>query len=198
MCHSFDYFVPRQRSRSSRAVREIKATATATCTSSFVSTDDSLSAFVWQSVARARMPRLTSETISKAARAIGVRKVLGIPSDYPGLVQNNLFHQLPLLELSTCPLGPRGIPATEYHHVQIAKLSLLLSRNSDRIFTHHRQEFIQSRCQPGLVIGSAPFLLDHVRRIRTRLCAGPWTSRGCRVDLSGSIRKHDLSIAVHA
>jgi hypothetical protein len=89
----------------SHAVLELKAIATATCTSPFISTDDSLSAFIWQSVARARMPRLTPQTICKAVRAIDVRKVLGIPSDYPGLVQNNLFHQLPLHELSTCPLG---------------------------------------------------------------------------------------------
>jgi hypothetical protein len=90
---------------SSHAVRELKATATATCTSPYVSTDDSLSAFIWQCVTRARMPRLAPETICKAVRAIDVRKVLGIPSDYPGLVQNNLFHRLPLHELSTCPLG---------------------------------------------------------------------------------------------
>ncbi|GAB7327986.1 hypothetical protein MBLNU13_g00046t1 [Cladosporium sp. NU13] len=89
----------------SRAVRKIKATAMATCTSPFVSTDDSLSAFIWQSVARARVSRLAPETICKVVRAIDVRKVLGIPSDYPGLVQNNLFHQLPVHELSTCPLG---------------------------------------------------------------------------------------------
>ena len=89
----------------SHAVREIKAIAMATCTSPYVSTDDSLSAFIWQSVARARMQRLTPETISKAARSVDVRKVLGIPPDYPGLVQNNLFHQLSLHELSTQPLG---------------------------------------------------------------------------------------------
>lgn len=89
----------------SHAVSEIKATATTTCTSPYVSTDDSLSALIWQSVSRARMQRLAPETISKTARSVDVRKVLGIPSDYPGLVQNNLFHQLPLHELCTQPLG---------------------------------------------------------------------------------------------
>jgi len=89
----------------SHAVREIKATATATCTSPYVSTDDSLSAFIWQSVARARKQRLAPETISKVARAIDVRKVLRISSTYPGLVQNNTFNQLSLRELSTRPLG---------------------------------------------------------------------------------------------
>lgn len=89
----------------SYAVREIKAIAVETCTSPYVSTDDSLSAFMWQSVARARMQRLTPGIVSKAARSVDVRKVLGIPSDYPGLVQNNLFHQLSLHELYTQPLG---------------------------------------------------------------------------------------------
>jgi hypothetical protein len=123
----------------SRAVREIKAIATATCTSPFLSTDDSLSAFIWQSVARARMQRLASEAICKAVRAIDVRKVLGIPSDYPGLVQNNLFHQLPLRKLSTCSLGivasllrdtiTRKSPSLAFYSRAVATV---LSRTTDK------------------------------------------------------------------
>ena len=87
------------------AIDKIKTSATATCTSPYVSTDDSLSAFVWQSIARARMQRLAPTTISTAARCVDVRKVLDIPLYYPGLVQNNLFHKHTLRELSELPLG---------------------------------------------------------------------------------------------
>jgi len=124
---------------SSHAVREIKAIATSTCTSPYVSTDDSLSAFIWQSVARARIRRLAPETICKAVRAIDVRKVLEIPSDYPGLVQNNLFHRLPLHELSTCPLGivasllrdtiTRKLPSLAFYS---RALATALSRTADK------------------------------------------------------------------
>lgn len=89
----------------SAAVAGIKATATATCTSAYVSTDDALSAFVWQSIARARSLRLSPTTKSTASRAINVRKTLDLPPSYPGLVQNNLFHTLSFAELSTLPLG---------------------------------------------------------------------------------------------
>lgn len=88
-----------------QAVAEIKATATATSTSAYISTDDSLSAFIWQSIARARLQRLPPTTPSTASRAINVRKTLGVPPSYPGLVQNNLFHALTLSQISTSPLG---------------------------------------------------------------------------------------------
>ena len=87
------------------AINKIKASASATCTSPYVSTDDSLSAFMWRSIARARMQRLASDTISTAARCVDVRKVLDVLPNYPGLVQNNLFHKLTLRELSELTLG---------------------------------------------------------------------------------------------
>jgi hypothetical protein len=87
------------------AVNEIKANASATRTSAYVSTDDSLSAFLWQSVARSRVQRLDPATVSTTCRAIDVRRTLGIPANYPGLVQNNLFHRYSLSELCELPLG---------------------------------------------------------------------------------------------
>lgn len=90
---------------SRQAVAEIKAIAMASRTTPYISTDDALSAFVWQSVARARRPRLEPVTVSTAIRAVDARKALGIPQAYPGLVQNNTFHKLSLHELENLPPG---------------------------------------------------------------------------------------------
>lgn len=77
----------------------------ATCTSAYVSTDDSLSAFLWQSIARVRSQRLNLGTTTTAARCVDVRQTVGIPREYPGLVQNNLFHRASLGQLIELPLG---------------------------------------------------------------------------------------------
>ncbi|KAF2423429.1 trichothecene 3-O-acetyltransferase [Tothia fuscella] len=71
----------------------------------FVSTDDAVSAFIWQSVQRARSPRLNSETCSRFMRAIDVRSFVGIPKTYPGVLSTMLRSTLPLQSLLTLPLG---------------------------------------------------------------------------------------------
>ncbi|KAF8348574.1 transferase family-domain-containing protein [Amanita rubescens] len=71
----------------------------------YISTDDTLSAFIWQSITRARIPRLSSATKSTFARAVDVRRHLGIPQTYPGIVQNMTFHTYVLQELVEEPLG---------------------------------------------------------------------------------------------
>lgn len=87
------------------SVASLKATASAACTSPYISTDDALSAFLWQSISRARVHRLGSQSKSTVARAVNVRKFLDIPPSYPGLAQNTLFHTLTLQELCILPLG---------------------------------------------------------------------------------------------
>jgi hypothetical protein len=71
----------------------------------FISTDDALTAFIWQCMARARQPRLGGEQKSTLARSIDVRRVLGIPETYPGFVQNETFLFHTLGGLATMPLG---------------------------------------------------------------------------------------------
>jgi len=84
--------------------------------SSFVSTDDSLTALLWQSIMRARLHRLpldsssssssTSPTTNaKFARAIDVRKYMNVPITYPGLTQNMAYNSFPLSDLVNFPLG---------------------------------------------------------------------------------------------
>jgi trichothecene 3-O-acetyltransferase len=81
------------------------ATNTITVPSGYISTDDALSAFVWQSVIRARLPRLNPRAESTLARAVDVRHYLDIPLKYPGLVQNMTYHTSTLQNLLEESLG---------------------------------------------------------------------------------------------
>ncbi len=73
----------------------------------FVSTDDSLTALIWQAVTRARIPRFQESHPSnvKFARAVDSRRILGIPAKYPGWVQHMTHHHYPPYKLVEAPLG---------------------------------------------------------------------------------------------
>ncbi|KAJ4295795.1 hypothetical protein N0V88_004497 [Collariella sp. IMI 366227] len=71
----------------------------------FVSTNDSLTAFLWQSVARVRLLRLRPDTNSPLGRAVDLRRYLGFPPTYPGMVQTLTYHSHTLQELADMPLG---------------------------------------------------------------------------------------------
>lgn len=85
----------------------LKSLATRNITSAYVSTDDVLSAFIWQSVTRARLPRLnaTAKVPLTFARAVDVRRYLGISPTYPGLVQNMSYNRSTVQQLLEAPLG---------------------------------------------------------------------------------------------
>ncbi|EXJ87127.1 hypothetical protein A1O3_04085 [Capronia epimyces CBS 606.96] len=71
----------------------------------YISTDDAVSAFIWQSITRARLPRLDSRRATTFARAIDPRRFLGIPDGYVGVVQNMTYHTYVLQKLVHEPLG---------------------------------------------------------------------------------------------
>jgi trichothecene 3-O-acetyltransferase len=71
----------------------------------FVSTDDALTAFIWKSIVRARIPRLHPSKDSKLARAVNVRRHLGVPATYPGLLQNMTYHSFDANDLARASLG---------------------------------------------------------------------------------------------
>lgn len=89
----------------SASIAALKANATSTRTSEYISKDDALSAFLWQSIARARLHRVSPDNLSTALRAVDVRRTLDIPPEYPGLAQNTLYHKYSLGELAELPLG---------------------------------------------------------------------------------------------
>lgn len=81
------------------------ATSTISLPSSYISTDDALSGFIWQSVIRTRLPRLNPTAESTFARAVDVRHYLNIPKIYPGVMMNMTYHTYALERLVEEPLG---------------------------------------------------------------------------------------------
>lgn len=71
----------------------------------FISTDDTLTAFIWQVVSRARLQRLGKGHKTTLARAINVRQCLNIPETFPGMLTNMAYNDNTLEEINTAPLG---------------------------------------------------------------------------------------------
>ena len=99
---SWSYFLF---SGASLARLKVSAMGNITDSTGFVSTDDALSAFIWQAVSKARLPRLkpTDETVF--ARALDPRRYLNLPATYPGLVQNMAYSTSNIEKLVKAPLG---------------------------------------------------------------------------------------------
>lgn len=76
-------------------------------TASYITTNDALSAFIWQSTSRIRSSRLPPHNTSTFARAVDVRPSLSIPPCYPGNMSSHTYTTLPLSSLtSSTSLGP--------------------------------------------------------------------------------------------
>jgi trichothecene 3-O-acetyltransferase len=116
-----------------------RATKSITAVGTFVSTDDALTAYIWQSITRIRLPRLGSGTESKLARAVDVRTLLDVPAAYPGLVQNMTHHASSAAALVDAPLGQvaTGLraaidPATSTLGRDTRALATLLARRPNK------------------------------------------------------------------
>jgi hypothetical protein len=83
----------------------LKEAAANSLHSGFVSTDDALTALLWQSISRARLPRLESTREVTLARAVDPRRYLDVPSTYTGVVQNMTYHTYTIQQLVDEPLG---------------------------------------------------------------------------------------------
>ncbi|KAH8423592.1 uncharacterized protein LDX57_001354 [Aspergillus melleus] len=80
---------------SSSSLSALKSLANESLLTSYISTDDALSAFIWQSILRVRVPRipsfsafssLSSSLSSTLLRAVDLRPCLAIPPTYPGVL----------------------------------------------------------------------------------------------------------------
>ena len=72
----------------------------------YITTNDALSAFIWQSTSRIRSSRLPPHSTSTFARAVDVRSSLSIPPCYLGNLSNHTYTTLPLSSLiSSTPLS---------------------------------------------------------------------------------------------
>ncbi|ROV97351.1 hypothetical protein VMCG_06910 [Cytospora schulzeri] len=88
------------------SLSSLKSLATKTLFSeTFVSTDDVLTAFIWQAITRTRQARLqqqqrdSSSPATTLTRNVDVRRHFGLPSTYPGLVTTASSHTYPADEL---------------------------------------------------------------------------------------------------
>jgi len=123
----------------SLAALKTLATNAIDSSSGFVSTDDSLSAFIWQSVARTRLARSEPTKNITFARAVDPRRFLNIAITYPGLVQNMTYHTRTLQQLVESPLGEIASnlraavePRTSTLAHDTRALATLLHRASDK------------------------------------------------------------------
>ena len=92
-------------SSESLAALKSKALKTISSDATYISTDDALSAFVWQSIMRTRFARLLPTTKATFARAVDVRGYVNVPPSYPGIVQNMTYTTYQLQKLVTLSLG---------------------------------------------------------------------------------------------
>lgn len=90
---------------SARSLAELKSLATSTLPYGFVSTDDTICAFLWRCISRVRIPRLQPDAKSTFARAIDVRQHVGLPAKYPGMLQNMTYSTNTVQNLGDLPLG---------------------------------------------------------------------------------------------
>lgn len=107
--------------------------------SRFISTDDTISAFIWQCISRARIPRLDPGAQSTFRRAVDVRQHLGIPPTYPGLMQNMTYSTATLQYLVEEPLGITASKLRSQLDPQVVDLAYntralvtFLARSSDK------------------------------------------------------------------
>lgn len=77
------------------------ASQTVAVDTAFVSTDDVLSAFIWQSITRVRRPRLDSprSTPTTLTRNVDVRRHFDLPPTYPGMMTTSTSHTYPVDDL---------------------------------------------------------------------------------------------------
>lgn len=90
---------------STESLRALKIDAQAALQTSFVSSNDALTALIWQAIARSRKARLPGTTSTTLGRAINPRRYLGLHELYPGYISNMAYSSMTLDELSSAHLG---------------------------------------------------------------------------------------------
>ncbi len=122
---------------SNDSLAKLKAEASKTVTSGFISTDDALSALIWQSIMRARQHRLESSKEVKMTRAIDVRPHCNLPKEYPGMMQSQSLAKINLDNLLSAPLGQiaselRAVVDPAKARYELQGFATLLSQTPDK------------------------------------------------------------------
>ena len=91
---------------SGEALAKLKSEATESITSDFVSTDDCLSAVLWQSITRSRLTRLSDGQVGTViTRTVDARSAAGLPAAYTGNAAVKTACHMTIQELMDSPLG---------------------------------------------------------------------------------------------
>ena len=91
---------------SALSLASLKAIAVESIESGYVSTDDVLSAVIWQSITRTRLARSDSGTVpSTLDRQVDVRRHLGVPNTYTGNVVHKVSTTMTMQRVCEMPLG---------------------------------------------------------------------------------------------
>ena len=90
---------------SASSLARLKALASKTRTTAYISTDDVLTALIWQSVLRARSRRIEFTQTVHLFRAVDVRSFLDIPQTYLGFMQNGTYQSSAIQNEIAKPLG---------------------------------------------------------------------------------------------
>ncbi|OAQ96781.1 hypothetical protein LLEC1_00637 [Akanthomyces lecanii] len=122
---------------SCEALNRLKADATETATTEFISTDDALTALIWQAIMRARHHRIDLTREVRMTRAIDVRSHCKLSPKYPGLMQSQKLNSCRLNELLDATLGEIASrlraeldPVKTLH--ELSGLATLLERDADK------------------------------------------------------------------
>ena len=106
---------------------------------SFISTDDAITAFLWQSITRARLSRLDPSMMTSLARAVNIRPFLDIPEKCIGPIQNVSYHSHTIEKLLEQPLGALAlqlraalVPQTSKIAQETRELASFLHRTPDK------------------------------------------------------------------
>ncbi|KAJ0303752.1 hypothetical protein COL516b_006189 [Colletotrichum fioriniae] len=90
---------------SSASLSALKSLASETVKSGYITTDDAVTASVWQSISRIRANRLSHDAETKLARATNVRGYMDIPQTFPALIQSMTNNSMAIKDLVERPLG---------------------------------------------------------------------------------------------
>lgn len=104
----------------------------------YISTDDALTSFIWQSITRIRSTHLPLKQASTSlARAVDARRYLNLDSATPGLIQDMTYHTFPITSLLNQPLSTTALslrkavdPSTSDIALRTKALATHLSRRS--------------------------------------------------------------------
>ena len=118
----------------------------------YISSDDAISAFMWQSISRVRGSNIDKSEQVHFARAVDLRRYLGISPNHPGFVQSMTYHSFSADEVVNAPLGTLASdlrkavdPKTSdlEHHGR--SFATLISRTPDKTRTSYLAGFDMSK-----------------------------------------------------